>query len=497
MANEPERPIEKLLRDAAKKRRDEAGAPMELHPATRRLLQGEVARTFARAGRQPRSVSEVFGQLWPRFAWGVSIFAVLVVAGYMLLPVPGKGRPEARLARNESMSRTVPAKQPLPPPLAAAPTVPAAPAPAVESKPSVIAFADTAPPAPAKAARQLGAERQPMAKDSLAVPADREVKEQPARTTALGLADRNKTLGADMAASGGQPAQPPAGAVNGASQRQSGFAGKPAPAPSEPAALATPPPVTATIAAASAVTADESKTLSADKADQLSFAYKLPPAVASANRPKSSPAETDGLLKLFAGTRTETGSASAAQWFAQVAPGAKAKKSLAGKAAPAHPVLASFQVQQTGRELRIVDGDGSVYSGYVQIAEAARRQRSTAADALETAQAYRLPNGVLDEKAAASRDADQPPMQTYFFRVTGTNRSLSKKVVFTGNLLAATNLTLPLPPGTNLSIGGGLGGFQSVPAQQGRLPLLNTRITGKVVIGNGKAVEVNAVPTSP
>ena len=41
-----ERPIEKLLRRAAQKRSDEAGAPPELHPANRRLLQAEVARQF-------------------------------------------------------------------------------------------------------------------------------------------------------------------------------------------------------------------------------------------------------------------------------------------------------------------------------------------------------------------------------------------------------------------------------------------------------------------
>ena len=41
-----ERPIEKLLRRYARKRHDEAGTPLELHPATRRLLQGEVSRQF-------------------------------------------------------------------------------------------------------------------------------------------------------------------------------------------------------------------------------------------------------------------------------------------------------------------------------------------------------------------------------------------------------------------------------------------------------------------
>ena len=46
---EPERDIEKTLRAYAKKRREEAGAPAEMHPATRRLLQGEVARLRGKA----------------------------------------------------------------------------------------------------------------------------------------------------------------------------------------------------------------------------------------------------------------------------------------------------------------------------------------------------------------------------------------------------------------------------------------------------------------
>jgi hypothetical protein len=59
----------------------------------------------------------------------------------------------------------------------------------------------------------------------------------------------------------------------------------------------------------------------------------------------------------------------------------KTKASLADKATPAHPVLASFQVEQTGPKLRIVDGDGSVYSGYLQIAAASRPQRSAKTEA--------------------------------------------------------------------------------------------------------------------
>ena len=39
-----ERDIEKQLRAAAEQRRKEAGGNFELHPATRRALQGEVVR---------------------------------------------------------------------------------------------------------------------------------------------------------------------------------------------------------------------------------------------------------------------------------------------------------------------------------------------------------------------------------------------------------------------------------------------------------------------
>ena len=102
---------------------------------------------------------------------------------------------------------------------------------------------------------------------------------------------------------------------------------------------------------------------------------------ASADAPKPASPATDDLLKSTATVRKEAKSVHAPQWFAQVAQSPKTKASLADKATPAHPVLASFQVEQAGPELRIVDGDGSVYSGYLQIAAAARPQRSAKTEA--------------------------------------------------------------------------------------------------------------------
>jgi hypothetical protein len=68
--------------------------------------------------------------------------------------------------------------------------------------------------------------------------------------------------------------------------------------------------------------------------------------------------------------------------------------------------------------------------------------------------------------------------QNYFFRVVGTNRTVHKKVVFTGNLLAATN-SYSLQSFTNfLSLGSEVSGRRTGSAQQNLLPLLNTRISG-------------------
>src|ERR1035441_8927193 len=155
----------------------------------------------------------------------------------------------------------------------------------------------------------------------------------------------------------------------------------PPPPAGGPAAPASPAPVVTTAPAASFAAADESAKQLGDKADQPSFAYKSPPVVALAKRPKSSSAVADSLLKSVGEDHLEARSVGVSQRFAQVASGPIKKGSLADKAKLTHPVLASFEVEQAGPELRIVDGDGSVYSGYVQLADAARRRLTTPAEA--------------------------------------------------------------------------------------------------------------------
>jgi hypothetical protein len=541
MANEPERPIEKLLRAAAQKRCDNAGAPFELHPADRRLLQGEVARKFAKPQRESRSFAEVLGLLWPRFAGGVAILAVLGLAVWALLPVPRNDTTEALLAKNLPAAKDMLAKEPLPAATPAPATAAPPLAPTAKTEPAMVAYADTSPPGPANAAGQLGAVPSPLAEESTGAQLKRRDVEKLALAAAPKPAGRQESAMTLLTTSRETPAQAPTGVVNGALERRYGFAGQPAPPASLPGAPAAPPAVAMTPTTASVPLADEAAKLVgapsrqpadapvaaagaparlvADKSGQPSTYYRPSTAVASANRPNPSPPVNYALSKAAPEALHETKALSAAQRFVQVPHDAKAKNSLADSAAAAHPVLASFQVEQAGPVLRIVDSDGSVYSGSVQLANAARRARSTKADVPAASFGARTPASALEQETASRLDSDGLAQQTYAFRVTGTNRSLQKRVVFTGNLLTSTNLTLSLPGVTNSSIGaslgkgdrrdtlsygatnlgirGGLGGSQNATTQPGFLPLLNSRISGKVVVGSGKAVEINALPASP
>ena len=92
---EPERKIEKLLRAYAKKRRADAGDPLELHPAARRLLQGEVARRAKKLDEEDASMTlwELFRQRWSLLAG----FALLVFFGAALfLPALTKAKFKAQ-----------------------------------------------------------------------------------------------------------------------------------------------------------------------------------------------------------------------------------------------------------------------------------------------------------------------------------------------------------------------------------------------------------------
>jgi len=106
-----ERPIEKRLREYARSRRERQGAAPELHPATRRLLRGEVARTY----RPDRGESS--GRSWvvriPKFAWGL---VVVALAGLVWMFAPDTPRTASTERPTElALSREADMSQPAPP----------------------------------------------------------------------------------------------------------------------------------------------------------------------------------------------------------------------------------------------------------------------------------------------------------------------------------------------------------------------------------------------
>ncbi|MEK7706405.1 MAG: hypothetical protein AAB380_00205, partial [Verrucomicrobiota bacterium] len=159
------------------------------------------------------------------------------------------------------------------------------------------------------------------------------------------------------------------------------------------------------------------------------------------------------------------------------------------------PVLANFQVEQAGNQLRVIDSDGSTYLGKMNLPAAGQG----AAVALEKKGAERLAFKQEDKLAAgrlgAMQLAEQQGAQKFVCRVSGTNRTLNQQVVFTWNFVALTNELVAAQ--VKLPAGGGNVWQNNMPAQQFPLLLNNSIINGRAQLGNAKEIEINAVPVLP
>src|SRR5580658_4027906 len=91
---ETERKIEKWLRAYAKRRRAQVDAEFKLHPATRRMLQNEIASNADKTGNDDDSVSlwELIRQQW---AFLLSFAICIFLLGVILLPIVYPPRKEA------------------------------------------------------------------------------------------------------------------------------------------------------------------------------------------------------------------------------------------------------------------------------------------------------------------------------------------------------------------------------------------------------------------
>ena len=431
-----ERPIEKLLRRYAKKRRDEAGPAPELHPATRRMLQSEVERQFPKPASKKRSAFDEFvAGFARRWIYAVGVFVVLLVAVAVMLPTLSKSKGKNHLAQSDSLNRSD----------------------------AMITLKSTASaPMPTS-----------VAMDELAFAV---VTNGVSSFAAGSLADnRNqdsarRRLGAEKEFSGGGNIRPTGDAESFALSVQpvTGIAGgNPAEAKRE--------------------------------AGTVLFSYDLG-AVGNVNSVttsatdlsivKSKGSVADALIHDKAwlarggGVQEKDTQNYSRQNFSNDQP-AVAKKVMvvSGGAKQITPVLANFQIEQSGNKLRVIDGDGSTYLGEVGPEQSYGLAQNAA-----------FKNDGKASLAGELRAEQQKQMDgEYQFRVAGTNRTLNQQVVFTWNCVPITNA---LAFSNNSFAASEIKKFDAAKMPQQFPGLQNSYINGRAQIASEKEIEINARPVS-
>lgn len=447
---EPERRIEKLLRAFVKKRREQAGDPVELRPAARQQLHKEISR------RAPgTSGGSFFSNLLlgfrPRLAFATCFIAVVAIGGWLLFPVLTGRKPATLASANSPLPDALPEEKsketPAPPP-----EVAAAPSPVRDDKNT---FDDT---------------RKPVSK-SLALQPD-----QPKGTEANrpSIASLNGTLKqAPVLENEIAPGSPAAGAA---------VASTP-PAREEMRAFKTDGAIVDSFANTRALNKDVTVAppmVSDNTATTLALAGRAQDAQKKVETDRAMAPPITSSVTFYGLAKAEALAAPppASQHFYRL-DALTTRQRAAGALSSPTPVLTSFRMEQSGDRMRVVDADGSVYTGAMQ---AAQDEIAPPASPLSA------PKNKPLTAPAAKVPAQSQAVQNYFFRVAGTNRNLNQNIVFSGNLIPLTNTG-------KFGGGGGAGGKrQTAPDSSASSLLLNSRISGKAVIGNQKEIEVNATP---
>jgi hypothetical protein len=462
MDMDQERPIEKLLRGAAKDRLEQAGESFPLHPATRRLLQSEVARRYPKPAAESISGWN-WRNPWPRFAWAGGICAVLALALWSVLPERPAPTSQLAMERFNSLERTeLPALQP------------------EES-----ARADT------DYARSYGLMNEDMASRKLIMP--EESGDVAALKSAAPLAkvapiQRGVEVVGDDVRSGPAP------------DRTLGLAGAPATAASR---NLTPDETTERFLQARRKESGESGT--------FNYGYFSQAPAQALGRAEARANETSPMAEgRVAASQPASPDASP---YARRKPvfGAPSAAESVKRADDTTQVLENFQVNRRGNEVLVVDNDGSVYRGAVQAQETLKSSPSEVSagamalasgggnviDQRDAALLARTRSAVTAEKvedapiiAAPEKPqlgiplADTQEEAFLNFAVTGTNKTLNRKVEFAGKLFSNT-----ISNATSNTLD---------QSQAGRpLLLYDNQIMGRVTVEGMPPIEVNASQIAP
>jgi len=412
MPPEPRKPIEELLEASAKARRAEFGADPKMPNPMRARLHDEIARIARK--NEPETRSRWLGMWWPRIAIGAAMAALVIGAPVMWW--------HARQSKGGlAMDRNAAAKE--------------------MNEPAVASL-------PAQAAPQMQPESDKTLSDS-------------ASATAAGESFADSSTG-----SGGTKSSELAKADEENSSALKKFA-EVAITPSPQA------PGTQGLVADEKNSAEaQTRLLAEQQARPASGASKVDqePAPKSSEEFTSRPVIVDsGSL----GQKEKTEGANVRQQFSQTSANQAFRRD--AKLQRAANVLNNFQVEQDGRQIRVVDADGSTYTGKIE------RLAQNDARNLEK-QNYAAPSSRAAAKPAKpARDADESANNEFYFHATGYNGSLKKSLVFEGNYIVAVSPQQKAPDD-----GGSKNGEQ-----------MAARIVGTAKIHGEPPVHVDAVSVTP
>jgi hypothetical protein len=503
---EPERKIEKWLKAYAKKRRTQTGEPFKLHPATRRLLQSEVARDKPKLDDEEESVSlwEVIRQQWAiLLSFAACIFLVGMIFFHSALVANKKTETLATATGTREISVNAPAA----------------------------ANEDKLPPSPGEK-KDLDLARNGLAGEE--------------SNTVL-LADDRKALVNRDTEYATNNAPSPTVAMTVTPSAAPGLSQSIAATPLEvsPAAPVTPPASAPVVAGENFAVAKQPESL-VSVSNSLNGSYAsqptTPPLVAAAVPSENLPTGQAGErlqeaapgamppVEMPASERNPVTFSGQAHLKSELGPVASRQlgefqNAYKNSITPltATPVLANFQVQQNGNVIRLVDQDGSVYDGSLQSvnrwAEKTEDQSDLNANRRAVQNAVTVVAGLPSQQITAAQDALQVA-QTYFFHVYGTNRTVNQTVAFTGSLMAnsvptnSAKLAFGLTDHAANAGGGGFGGFgggggggavggtfdrtkSETTNQLAQLPWADLRITGTAVVNRTNRIEIDAAPVAP
>jgi hypothetical protein len=479
---EPERHIEKLLQALAKKRREQAGQPFELHPVARQELLREASRRAAKKSGGG-FFAQIFSGFGPRLAVALSAVAIVVIGIWVVRPLLNEKKETSTLAMADRPAerhaeKNEPAPALAPPPESAAPPVAGSAGAARE---------ETA--TPAAEARRSSGEVAAKTKSPNATPPTIAVNSESARKD-----EANRTPTAAVESPKQVAAVQPNSALDDLSKSTVAVATPVSPPAATykntPAAnsfasanTADKAPSSTTPSLATNAVADMTTLAAADRETQK----EVNVVTASTSVNSSQTMNFDGAANSQAAEKLVPVS----QHFYRVVavPTVRQRGFGGGSAVP--PLLASFRMEQNGQEIRVVDADGSVYTGSWQVAP---EQNSLPAPAGRTGGlnfSGAIPAASSVRPAPAAENNFQA-LLNYSFRVSGTNRNLKERITFSGNFIPLSNLS---NTANNAGATGGLAGGRNTTTFNAAPPVfLNSRIAGKAIIGDNREIEVNANP---